>query len=296
MRQGTIILAAAILCTGAAWQQSGASGAHETHVRAEAARLRAHFDVVDSELRARDVSMLGAQQQDRRAQLIEWLRDYRREGRFPLNDRYAEAAVPIFRDADGTLCAMAYLIDRSGRGDIVDRVAASRNTAYIRDLVDDPELVAWLDAHGLSANEAGRVQPAYNPPQPPEADPDYVGTGYALASMALAGTSLATTYANIAAGTRLSGVLGLVAGGTTTLAGVLRLDEDGGTESIAVANTVVGVFAMGAALHGLRSLGRDGGQRAANEMRVGRADLTITPDVINVADRSRLGLVFQARF
>ncbi|MGH7446424.1 MAG: hypothetical protein ACRELT_02615, partial [Longimicrobiales bacterium] len=152
MRQRPILLAAAVLFIGAAWQETGGSGVHETHARAEAARLRTHFDVVDSELRARDISMLTGEQQDRRAQLIEWLRDYRREGRFPLNDRYADAAVPIFRDADGTLCAMAYLVDRSGRGDIVDRVAASRNTAYIRDLVDDPELVAWLDAYGLSAD------------------------------------------------------------------------------------------------------------------------------------------------
>src|SRR5262245_14291932 len=87
----------------------------------EQVRLRAHFDSVLIELRARDLTALTRQQRSARAQLIEWLVDYREAGRFPVNDRYADTPTPIFIDARGATCAMAYLIARSGRRDIVDR-------------------------------------------------------------------------------------------------------------------------------------------------------------------------------
>ena len=84
----------------------------------EVARLEAHFDAVDGELRSRDVSGLTAAQQSRRVSLIRWLRDYRNSGSFPVNDRFA-GPTPFFRDSKGRLCAMAYLIHRSGGSDIL---------------------------------------------------------------------------------------------------------------------------------------------------------------------------------
>lgn len=71
--------------------------------------------------------------------------------------------MPFFRDGRGALCAMAYLIQRSGRRDLVDRIALTRNNAFIAELADDPELRVWLDSVGLSAAEAARVQPTYQP-------------------------------------------------------------------------------------------------------------------------------------
>jgi hypothetical protein len=53
------------------------------------------------------------------------------------------------------------LLARSGRRDLVDKVAATRNNAYIPELANDPELVAWLEASGLSLEEAARIQPSY---------------------------------------------------------------------------------------------------------------------------------------
>ena len=71
--------------------------------------------------------------------------------------------MPFFRDRYGALCAMAYLIERSGRGDLVDRIAISRNNAFIAELATDPALRAWLDSVGLSVSEAARIQPTYTP-------------------------------------------------------------------------------------------------------------------------------------
>lgn len=140
------------------------SYAEYQHRRLEVARLRAHFDSVDAELRLPTALPLTPAQHTGRATLIGWLREYREGGGFPRNDRFPDRAVPFFRDSRGVLCAMAYLIDRSGRGDLVDRVASTRNNAFIPELAGDPELRAWLNSVGLSVAEAARIQPWYGPP------------------------------------------------------------------------------------------------------------------------------------
>lgn len=127
----------------------------------EKQRLQAHFLRVESELRRRDVSPLSATQQAARRRLITYLEQYRVRGQFPRNEQVSGWRVPIFRDAHGTLCAMAYLIDRSGRANIVEEIARSRNLAYIPELADNPQLAAWLNDNGLSLEEAARIQPTY---------------------------------------------------------------------------------------------------------------------------------------
>ena len=133
------------------------------HRQLEVARLRAHFDSVDAELRQAATRDLSPAQRAARATLIGWLREYREAGSFPLNDRFSDRAMPFFRDSRGVLCAMAYLIDRSGRHDLVNTVAATRNNAFIPELAGDPELRTWLEGAGLSVAEAARIQPFYEP-------------------------------------------------------------------------------------------------------------------------------------
>jgi hypothetical protein len=131
--------------------------------RLEVARLRAHFDSIDVELRGARGLRLTSSQRMARATLIGWLRQYRDAGEFPENERFANRAMPFFRDGRGALCAMAYLIERSGRRDLVDRIATTRNNAFIAELANDPALRAWLDSVGLSVSEAARIQPTYVP-------------------------------------------------------------------------------------------------------------------------------------
>jgi hypothetical protein len=126
------------------------------------ARLRAHFDSVDAELRQANALQLTPSQRRVRAILIGWLQEYRDADKFPRNDRFPELAMPFFRDGHGALCAMAYLIERSGRRDLVDRIALTRNNAFIAELANDTELRAWLDSAGLTVTEAARIQPTYS--------------------------------------------------------------------------------------------------------------------------------------
>jgi hypothetical protein len=305
-----VAVAAATVMLGAAhWSQRQPSppprvtdSARAAHARREVVRLRAHFDSVDAELRARDVSRLTPAQRAARLELIAWLRDYRNAGRFPANDEPGAAPIPIFRDARRVLCAMAYLIDRSGRGDIVDHVARTRNTAYIRELADDTALVAWLDANGLTAAEAGRIQPQYGGPGiGTPADDDHVRASYALTSLGLGGVSLATGGVNVVAPSRTSGFLGLLSGTATLVTGAIRLDEDGGTHKLAVANTAVGVatIALGfRALLSSRLAPRSTDSfRTASAARTRRA--TITPALLSTGgpgDTQRLGMLVHASF
>jgi hypothetical protein len=220
------------------------------HRRLEVARLRAHFDSVVAELRLPTALPLTPAQRTVRATLIGWLREYREAGSFPRNDRFPERAMPFFRDSRGVLCAMAYLIDRSGRRDLVDRVASTRNNAFIPELAGDPELRTWLDSAGLSVAEAARIQPFYGPPPDEPADRG-VSASYALTSILVSGSSLTTLGLNAIAPSRATGWAGVIAGTAGLIAGAVKLDEAGATDDVASANVIAGGGALAFGLYRL---------------------------------------------
>lgn len=302
MKRLSVILvgsAATLLLSAAARYGGYPADSRELHRRTEVVRLRAHFDSVDRELRARDVSRLTAEQRAMRTKLISWLRDYRNAGAFPENDRFADRAMPFFRDSHGTLCAMAYLVDRSGGSAIVDHIAKTRNNAFIPELTDDRDLVAWLEASGLSVDEAARIQPQYNgfPIFVNVPDEKRVSANYALLSMGLGGTSLGSLGFNLFTPSRTSGGVGLTAGLATIVAGAAHLDEPGGNKRVAIANTALGSLTAIAALHAL-FVARGGHRRAASEESGNRlvSDATISPDLVVVDNVARLGFRLRARF
>lgn len=129
--------------------------------RAEVARVRQHIWGAEQLMARRDVSGLSRAQRTARARNLKLLRSYRAAGVFPHNTHFPDRRVPVFRDDNGNLCAMAYLLDKSGRTDLVNRVAQTRNYARIPELAHDPALVAWLRDAGMTAQEAARVQPTY---------------------------------------------------------------------------------------------------------------------------------------
>ncbi len=137
------------------------------NVADEGDRLVLHFHEVLGELKARDTSHMTPAQLLKRNQLISLLRTYQDRGLFPEN-RDFDKNTPYFIDGSGTRCAMAYLIEESGGRDLVARVAEKANNAYVKELATDRQLLQWLEIHGLSLQEAARIQPTYNPPACPE--------------------------------------------------------------------------------------------------------------------------------
>jgi hypothetical protein len=253
------------------------------HRQLEVARLRAHFDSVDAELRLPTALPLTSAQRMVRATLISWLREYREAGNFPRNDRFPERAMPFFRDSRGVLCAMAYLIDRSGRRDLVDRVAATRNNAFIPELAGDAELRTWLDSVGLSVAEAARIQPFYGHP-PDEPAEQGVSASYALTSMLVSGASLTTLGLNAIAPSRATGWAGVIAGAAGLVAGAVKLDEAGATDDVAAANVIAGGGALAFGLYRLLTPGPSS------------ANVSISPVVMPTAQSPRIGLAAHTTF
>ncbi|HET6838040.1 MAG TPA: hypothetical protein VFH24_08345 [Gemmatimonadales bacterium] len=298
MRWPWLILTAAGMLGGALALPGGApeaplTGPESSARRLEVARLRAHFDSVDTELRDAETLRLSPAQRTARATLIDWLREYREAGQFPRNDRFPDSAMPFFRDSHGALCAMAYLIERSGRGDLVDRVASIRNNAFIVELADDPELPGWLDSVGLSVAEAARIQPNYGP----DLEDEEVSVEYALSSILVSGTSLTTVALNLITPSRSTAWAGLVAGSVGVIAGVANLDDTGGNQTVAAANMLIGVGAMGFGLSRLFNPQPDPSVGGLSSQTAGSGKpLAIRPLVIPTSNGPRLGLAMHANF
>jgi hypothetical protein len=270
-----------------------------SHARHEVTRLQAHFDSVDFELRAAPTANLTSSQRIARTQLVAWLRDYRDDATFPSNDRVLSQPMPFFRDSRGVLCAMAYLVQRSGRSDLVNRIARSANNATIAELSGDDGLRAWLDSVGLSAAEAGRIQPQYG---------GFLGIiedtrggssdrlFHPAAAMAFNMAALAAAAVNIKAPSRTRAWVGLVTGLSVAAAGVAdRRRATYDSNPFATSNIVVGGVASAIAL--ARLVQRPPVQRVDNAPRgVGATRTTVAPIVARVGGRRQLGVMVQRGF
>ncbi|HJQ53579.1 MAG TPA: hypothetical protein VJ825_07020 [Gemmatimonadaceae bacterium] len=299
MKKLVVVLAGsaiALSVTAASAHHNAPETPRARFLEAEAVRLRGHFDSVDRELRNADISRLSASQRANRARLVSWLREYRDVGVFPENDRFADRMVPFFRDSHGTLCAMAYLIDRSGRGDIVDKVANTRNNAYISELADDPTLIAWLDEWGLTVAEAARIQPTYGPPPVISDHRERVDRPYAILSMGLGSVSMGTAALNLFAPSEASRAIGMLAATATIVAGGEHLRDRGGNKRMAQADLTVGSIAAVSALYAMFVNHEATYHPREAKSVAGAAALKWSPRLDVVGADGRVGVGLNARF
>ena len=215
---------------------------------AETARIRARLAAVERDLRAKDVSARPPGERLARSRNLDILHEYWVRGVFPKNTSVPGARVPYFIDRYGTRCAMAYLIEQSGRGDLVARVAATNNNARIRDLKADPELVAWLRENGLTAGEAALIQPSYDgPPPAPPPDASAASVGYKTTTGVAVGAgafTLALNAARTGVSPNLTGVLGIASGAMGLAAGEPNLNKSGSRRTLGLLNTGVGTASV----------------------------------------------------
>ena len=195
----------------------------------EKLRVRRHLARVERDLSASGDGHLPPALRERRRENLRRLRAYIARGRFPRNATAPGARVPVFRDARGALCAVGHLVALSGRADLVDAVAAADNHVRIPDVRDGP-LLDWIDANGLTQEEAARIQPSYDwggysPPPPPHGlDHPLLSLG-SLLLVAAVNFAVATGYGLLGVpGTdwrRLLAPLGVAAAATLGFAGAL---------------------------------------------------------------------------
>lgn len=269
---------------------------------AEVARIQAHLAAVERELLARDVSHLSEDRVRARARHIRVLREYREAGVFPHNHDFPGERVPYLVDEHGTLCAMAYLISRSGRDDLVERVAMAANNARIPELAGDSELVAWLDGAGLSLEEAARIQPSYGCCwMEPEAEPGGVSSDYAVVSAvasAVGGLSAGMNLVSLRSdgASRWQGMLGMTAGAAGLALGLDRIGDGGATATVAAVNAGVGAVAMAlGAWNVFRIPGDRAEPHAAMRGAPGAPVVTARP-VVTASTEGGIGLGLRVRF
>ena len=225
----------------------------------EVARIQQHLLGAEALLSsARTDGVSSAQLRARRVHM-ERLATYRAVGRFPHNHDVPGRRAPVFVDEHGTQCAMGYLIAQSGRMDIVELVARTRNNATVVELTADqtigPALLAWLEEAGLSVREAQRVQPAYEDEPKPHlvtGDPDRFVTGqFASASASLGLLNFVALGMNVGNATRGSAskwpiMLGVASGAASVGLGAANAKYEGGRQTIGIIDIAVGSAAIAA--------------------------------------------------
>lgn len=128
----------------------------------EAARITTHLSYVEALLRAAPTDALSPSQREGRAAVLDRLRTYRAQARFPRNTHSPRRA-PVFVDAEGRRCAVAALAEPDVGAALIEDIAARQRLAYIEE-IDAPPLRRWAEANGLTLRELAMIQPTYRPP------------------------------------------------------------------------------------------------------------------------------------
>lgn len=231
----------------------------------EIARIRHHLEAAEALLVSRDVARLSAAQRAARGRHIAELRAYRQRGVFPHNHQVRGRRTPVFVDEHGTRCAMAYLMEQSGEGTLVSKIAGTRNLARIRDLAGDPALVDWLGRNGLTLGEAARIQPEYGDGESVTNSGAQVASAVGL-GVGLAGVGLNVSVRETERARSGCGMLGVVCGLLGAGLGIPALNEDGGTRVVGAIDIGLGLASCGLGIRHLNAKGKEPQQEAAREI------------------------------
>lgn len=243
---------------------------------AEVLRIQAHFDSVLVELNARDVAHLSAEQRANRSALIRTLAAYRNRAAFPINYEFS-APTPYFVDrGTGVLCAVAHLMEQTGRRDIVDRVAAANNNVWVPQLAGDAEFETWLTRQGITLAEAARIQvpyigePIFEDPAPVRQSLLLPAAGAGLAATASAMNLLSNRDGH----GRIRNIAGLASGAVSLGYGASLLRDRNADRGMAVANLATGAVSAFVSGRGiLRHRQQVAAQREAERTKVAMAPI-----------------------
>jgi hypothetical protein len=114
------------------------------------------FEPTPSAHPANDHTAMRARLAAHRDQQIERLEAYAQAGAFP-HDEVIAPSMHMFRDEQGRLCAVANLVHRDGRDDLVDATVRENNGLAIAD-VHGGAMGEWILSSGLTQEELARVQ------------------------------------------------------------------------------------------------------------------------------------------
>jgi hypothetical protein len=129
----------------------------------EKLRMRVHLEYVRALLAAAPATR--PELEARRAALLGYLGEYIAKGITPKNT-YVARRNPVFIDAEGNICAVGYLIERSVNRALPEKIAATHRLDYLEDIAAAmPEVATWVDDSGFTLDELASIQPGYPGPE-----------------------------------------------------------------------------------------------------------------------------------
>jgi hypothetical protein len=225
---------------------------------------------------------------------------------FPHNYDFA-SPTPYFIDRKtGTLCAVAYLLESTGRRDIVNRVAEADNNVWVAKLSGDSAFASWLDTQGITLDEAARIQVPYvgGPSESQTQTSQNTSRALTAGGALVTATALATTTYNVWGNRNGHSRLGNYTGLTSNLVlgslGALMASQAQSSEraakTVGVTSALVGTvgvaLATRAILHRPRYLAAE---REKENVRRANIDASISP-IIPLDRNSGAGLSMAIRF
>ena len=263
---------------------------------AEVRRIRAHFDSVLTGLAARDLQTLGPEQVTRRRALMTTLRAYRVRGMFPHNYDFPGQSIPYFVDRKtGTLCAVAHLLESTGRRDIVERVARANNNVWVAQLAGDSAFTRWLDTNGITLGEAAFIQMPYARVTSPAEMKRQVAF-VAAAPFALGGALITSGFnmlGNADGHRRTMSRVGILSGLTTTVMGSVLMAKTDFT-AISASSIAIGLTSVALSVRSMRNHSIILAEREADRVR-SAAQTSIAP-LLSRSNGGSAGLAVSMRF
>lgn len=125
-------------------------------------RIAHHLTLVRNRLAKRDVGDLSTKVRHRREALLDSLKSYALQKRFPINNHHTERT-PCFIDDFKTHCAVGHLMKVSGHGDLAQHISTEHNYDYIHD-IKTAGVNEWAVDHGFTQDELAWIQPGYGTP------------------------------------------------------------------------------------------------------------------------------------
>ncbi len=126
----------------------------------EKERMHAHLTYVRALLGGRPATRpeLATQRQS----TLGFLDEYIAKGSTPQN-LHLPWRTPVFIDDDGTVCAVGYLIERSGGKALAETIAKEHRYDLLEDIAAEmPEVRAWVADSGFTLEELASIQPGYS--------------------------------------------------------------------------------------------------------------------------------------
>jgi hypothetical protein len=112
-------------------------------------RIDTHLNYVENLLRNSLPEGLTPTQLENRLAFLDYLRDYRLAGEFPVNDDHPDTRRPTFISNNGNICAVGYLVEHSVGREVAEFINDHYKYNYIT-TIDAPIFLNWVKESGFS--------------------------------------------------------------------------------------------------------------------------------------------------